>query len=428
MRKRGAISFLLFFLLLVPTFAEEVAPAAPPSAEPRYNLPPDRLEKAVAFSRAKLLRAFAGAFYGFAVLAALVFLRFGPFLRDRVESLTASPWLAVLLFAPILFATIAVLELPLAAWGHVLGVRFEQSIQTWRSWFFDWMKGELVGVVIATIATAIFFAILRASPDRWWLWFWAALQPLVVFIVFLTPVVIEPLFFEFRPLGETRPALVEKIEGVLSRARLEIPRERMFEMDASTKVRSLNAYVTGIGASKRVVVWDTTLEKMTEDETLFVFGHELGHYVLGHIPRTLVVVAGALLPLLWLLARISHAIVARAGASLGLRGIDDLAALPLLLLVFSIASFLVRPLANAYSRWQEHEADVYGLEITYGVLPDSRQAGVGAFQRLGEIALADPDPPFLTRIWLQGHPPIAERLQFAWRYDPLADPKFVTPP
>jgi STE24 endopeptidase len=423
---RGIRVATLLLLLFTPTFAgEATAPSA--AAAPRYTLPPERLEKAKAFTRAKLTRTFAGSFYGFALLAALVVLRVGPFLRDRVETVSASPWVTALLFLPIFFALIAVLELPLAAWGHSLAVRFEQSIQGWRSWLADWGKGELVGVVISTIAALVFFAIVRASPERWWLWFWAALQPLVVFIVFVAPVLIDPLFFEFRPLADRRPELVANIERVLARAGVEIPRDRIFEMNASTKRRSLNAYVTGIGASKRVVVWDTALEKLEEDEILFVFGHELGHYALHHIPRTLAVIALALLPFLWLLSRVAAALVDRYGASLGLRGVEDVAALPLLLLVLAVASFFTTPLANAYSRWQEHDADVYGLEVAYGVVPLLPRAAAGAFQRLGEIGLADPEPPALARVWLYGHPPIGERLRFAAEYDPTKDPEFVGP-
>ena len=413
----------LLLLLFTPAFAAEAtAPSA--TAERRYTLPPERLEKAKAFTRAKLTRSFAGAFYGFALLAALVVLRVGPFVRDRVETVTSNPWVTALLFLPILFALIALLELPVAAWGHSLAVRYEQSIQGWRSWLVDWGKGELVGVVISTVAALVFFAIVRATPERWWIWFWAALQPLVVFIVFLAPVVIDPLFFEFRPLEDRRPALVADIERVLARAGVVIPRDRIFEMNASTKRRSLNAYVTGLGASKRVVVWDTALEKLEEDEILFVFGHELGHYALNHIIRTLTVVAVALLPFLWLLARVSTALVERFGPTLGLRGVDDVAALPLLLLVLSVASFFTTPLGNAYSRWQEHDADVYGLEVVNEVVPDLPAAAAGAFQRLGEIGLADPDPPALARVWLYGHPPIGERLRFAAEYDPRKDPKF----
>jgi STE24 endopeptidase len=400
-------------LLLAPAFA--TASSEPPAERPAavYELPPERRAKAEAFARAKVTRYFVASLYAIALLALFVALGIGPRLRDLAEGVTSSPVLRLLIVAPALLAALGVLELPMAAWGHALALRYEQSVQGWASWLLDRAKAEAVGIVVATLAIALFFAIVRASPERWWLAFWAALQPLVVFLVFLQPLVVAPLFFEFRPLEETRPALTARIERVLARAGVTIPRERILEMNAAAKRRSLNAYVAGVGSSKRVVVWDTTLERLTEDETLFIFGHELAHYALQHIPRTLAVIAAFLLPVLFLASRLLEAIVGRFGGALGVRGVDDLAALPLLLLVLAVASFLATPLENAYSRWQEREADAYGLEAIRGVVDDPSSAAADAFRKLGEVALADPDPPAFVRFWLYSHPPIAERVAAA---------------
>ena len=121
---------------------------------------------------------------------------------------------------------------------------------------------------------------LRRSPRRWWFYFWLATIPSVVFFIFIAPVWIEPLFNKFEPLTDHHADLVAQIERVVQRAGMQIPPQRMFEMKASEKTTELNAYVTGFGATKRVVVWDTTMEHMTTPQTLFVFGHEMGHYVL----------------------------------------------------------------------------------------------------------------------------------------------------
>lgn len=393
------------------------ATAREPKGAITYSLTPERHERAVAFARAKVIRYFVGFLVGIAILAVLLLSGFAPWLRDLVARATPVAWLRFLLFVPAVYAVIAILELPVAVWGHRLAVAYEQSVQSFPSWLLDWAKREIVGIVLATLTTAVFFAIVRWSPERWWLWFWVALQPLVVFVIFIQPLVIAPLFFRFRPLAEVAPVLVERIGQVLARADLEIPHERMFEMNASSKLRSLNAYVAGIGGSKRVVVWDTTLERLDEDETLFVFGHELGHYVLGHIPRTLAIVAAVLLPVFYLLAGLVGALVTRFGPALGIRGVDDVAVLPLLLLVAAIAGEIATPIGNAYSRWQEHEADVYGLEIVRGIVAEPQHTAPAAFQKLGEVGLADPDPPAFVRFWLYSHPPIAERVRFAagWR-------------
>ncbi len=145
---------------------------------------------------------------------------------------------------------------------------------------------------------------IRRSPRRWWLYFWLATLPIIVTVMYLEPMVIEPLFYRFEPLAATHPALVAQLEKLVARGGLAIPPDRMFEMKASEKLNSLNAYVSGFGGSKRVVVWDTTLQKLTTPEILFVFGHEMGHYVLGHIRNSLLWLSLLLLVLLF--RRLAH--------------------------------------------------------------------------------------------------------------------------
>jgi Zn-dependent protease with chaperone function len=263
----------------------------------------------------------------------------------------------------------------------------------------------------------LLYAILRKSPRRWWLWFWLALLPILVFLIFLTPLAIDPLFFRFDPLAPAHPELAKAIETVTVRVGQPIPPERMFAMNASTKYNSINAYVTGLGASKRVVVWDTTIAKATVPHTLFVFSHEMGHYVLHHVPRTIAFLWAMLFVLLaagaWILGRV----FARP-ARWGIRGLSDWASLPVLLLGLAVGSELATPVVGTYSRAQEHEADVFGLEAIHGLVPDSPRAAAEAFQLLGEVNLSDPDPsPFIT-FWLYDHPPLADRLRFAAQYDP----------
>ncbi len=229
---------------------------------------------------------------------------------------------------------------------------------------------------------------------------------------------IEPLFFQFTPLAQTQPALVTQIEKVVERGGLAIPRERMFEMKASEKRKSVNAYVTGWGASQRIVVWDTIITKMTTPQILFVFGHEMGHYVLGHIPRLIAFFWVVLLVLLYLGYRGMHWALGRWGQRWAIRDVDDWASLPVLLFFFSLFLFLAAPLINTHSRYVEHEADVYGLEVIHGVVPDSQQAAAEAFQVLGEIDLLDPDPSPFIKVWLYDHPSLNERIVFAQSYDP----------
>jgi len=230
---------------------------------------------------------------------------------------------------------------------------------------------------------------------------------------------VEPLFYRFAPLVSQRPALTAEIEKVTARGGLDIARDRIFEMNASEKVKSINAYVTGIGASKRVVVWDTTLKTMTIPQTLFVFGHEMGHYVLHHI---WIGIALSSLGILVLLFVTYHAL-----RRLGVR-VDDYASLPALLLAMAIFDFISSPIANSFSRRMEHNADIYGLEVIHGIVANPRQVASEAFQIMGEIGLADPSPSPFIEFWLYSHPSVSERVRFASEYDPWSRgeaPKYV---
>ena len=199
-------------------------------------------------------------------------------------------------------------------------------------------------------------------------------------------------------------------------------------MKASEKLKSLNAYVTGIGASKRVVVWDNTIEKMNTGQTLFVFGHEMGHYVLGHV---WIGIGAAVLGILIFLFLAFHAMrwaLTRYGARWEIRDVSDWASLPVLLLALAVFGFLSEPLSSSFSRVLEHNADIYGLEVIHGIVPNSSGEAAGAFQILGEVSLDDPNPSSFIEFWLYDHPSIGERVRFASEYDPWGKgqpPKYI---
>jgi Zn-dependent protease with chaperone function len=222
--------------------------------------------------------------------------------------------------------------------------------------------------------------------------------------------------------------LVAAIGKLTRHAGVPIPPDRMFLMKASEKTNAIDAYVTGLGATKRVVVWDTTIQKATLNETLFIVGHELGHYVLGHIWKGFLFAAALLLVGFYALFRAVHWALSRWAGDWRIYGQEDWAAFAVLLLLVEIGMFLVAPVANAFSRMQEHAADVYGLEVVHGIVPDSSEVAARSFQVLGEVDLADPNPPEFIRFWLYSHPPLADRLSFAYNYDPWSNgesPKYV---
>jgi Zn-dependent protease with chaperone function len=397
-------------------------------ADTAYTLSSERYAKAVAYSRAKYRLHFIGFAWGAVVLIGLLALGVAARFRDIAERVSRRRFVQALVFVPMLLVSVGLLELPVDAWGHRLSIFYGQSVQGWSSWLWDRTKELLVALAIAVPVVAALYGILRKSPRRWWLVFWAGSLPVIVFVVFISPLVIDPLFFEFDSLEAKAPAFVSEIEKVTRRGGLAIPRERMFLMEGSEKFNSVNAYVTGFGASKRVVIWDTTLARMTTPQALFVFGHEMGHYVLRHVFKTIAFLAMLLLALLYATHLGTRRIFREGRRPFGIRGLADWASLPLLLLFLAVLGELALPVVNAYSRSNEHAADVYGLEVIHGIVPDANRVAAGAFQVLGEINLSDPQPSRFVRFWLYSHPPIAERLAFARTYDPWSKgvpPRYV---
>jgi Zn-dependent protease with chaperone function len=393
-----------------------------------YTLLPDKLAKSKALYDLSGKLRLIGTFYGLLVLWLILQLGVGANYRNAAEKVSRNHVLQALIFATLLLLTITVLDLPLDAYRHKVGLQYGLSVQGWASWFGDQAKGFIIGLIIFIIAIWGVTKLIRKSPRRWWFYTWVCAVPFLIFLTFIAPIVIDPLFNKFEPLDETNPDLVTAIEKVTHRGGLEIPRDRMFLMKASAKVTTLNAYVTGFGPSKRVVVWDTTIQKATTPETLFVFGHEMGHYVLHHIVIGITATAIGLFVGFYLLFRIANWGFVRFREPWHMRDLSDWAAIPMLLLIFSILSLVAEPIDSSVSRQLEHNADVYGLEVTHDINADSQQVAAHAFEVMGELSLSYPYPNRFVVFWYYDHPAIPERVRFACQYDPWdkgQSPKYV---
>jgi Zn-dependent protease with chaperone function len=332
--------------------------------------------------------------------------------------MTGKVWLQGFLVAPFWLLVLALIGLPAAAISHAVNVHYGLSVQHWGSWFRDWGLATLLTIVFGTIVLSILYALMRHSPKRWWLWFWVLTLPAEVFVIFAVPVFIDPLFNHFELLAKQSPVLVEQLERVVARGGMEIPPSRMFVMDASAKSTGVNAYVTGFGASKRVVVWDNTLKLASTDDILFIYGHEQGHYVLHHIVKGLAFIAALTLVFYWIAYWFLLRLTQRNGAAWRISSVADWSSLGLVLLLVTVLSFVADPMGNAFSRGIEHEADVYGQEVIHGLVVDPQQVAAKDFQLLGEIWLDDPSPNKFVEWWTYSHPSLRERMEFAAGYDP----------
>jgi Zn-dependent protease with chaperone function len=382
-----------------------------------YWLPPAKLAQAIALARVRNLLAFLSPLLTMAALGMLLATGASARLARWAAGISPRRFVQGLVFLPVFLAFLWLVDLLPEAIGHAQSLRYGISVQPWGPWLLDRLKTLALTLFFGTLLLQLLGWLLARAPRTYWLWFWAASVPLLMLSVFVVPVLIEPLFEHFEPLGRTNPALVARLESVVKRTGMEIPPERMYRMRASEKTHALNAYVTGIGSTRRVVLWDTAIARLTPDEILFVFGHEAGHYVLGHITQGIVFTVALLFALLWLGSRLVRRALARFSAAWGIGGLGDWAVVPLLALVLAGLEFLAQPVENTFSRYLEHQADVYGQGVITGLVADPQLTAAEAFNVLGEVTLDDPDPSRLIEFWTYSHPSLKSRVRWAATHD-----------
>jgi STE24 endopeptidase len=408
--------------------ADSTAPSAsatagnsqPSNATPAYTLPPEKLAKAIALSRIRNVLEIAGSIWGIAVLWLLLATRCAAWLESWAERVSQRRWVQGLVFFAAVVVITGAAGLPLEMIGHHYERAYSISVQGWGGWFGDEGKALGLTLTIGVPVLLLFNWIVRKWPRRYWLIAWVVTLPILVASILVEPL-FEPLFDKFEPLQKNHPALVMELEKVVARTGTKIPPDRMYLMKASEKTNGLNAYVTGIGATKRIVVWDTTAGQVPNDEVLFIFGHESGHYVLHHIPKGLAIYSVALFFVYWACAGFAAWMVRRYGAKWGTGELSSRTGFVVLLFAISLASFLLEPAASAVSRHFEHQADVYGQEAIHGIVADPQKTAVAAFNALGEAWLDDPNPNPFIEFWLYSHPSTQHRAEFALHYDPWAN-------
>lgn len=320
-------------------------------------------------------------------------------------------WLPTVAIYAILFVLLtALLTLPLSYYaGYLRQHEYGLSNQSFSRWMGEWIKGVAVSGIGLSLVLWIPYLLLRRSPRRWWLYAGLATAPLTTLLLVITPVWIDPIFNDFGPMKD--PALESRILGLARRAGID--RSRVYQVNKSLDTKAVNAYVTGLGGTKRIVLWDTILDKLEPDQILFVTAHEMGHFVLRH---TLAVILGATILMtlsLYVVHRFSAGVIARFSARFGFDRLSDVASFPLLLLLGSIVSLVLTPAVLAFSRHQEHEADKFALELTR-----NNHAAATTFVRLQEENLTLPRPGLLYLLWRGSHPALGDRIDFANRYRP----------
>lgn len=294
-----------------------------------------------------------------------------------------------------------VVTFPLSYISYNLSKSYHISTQTFSSWMKDGLIDFWVNFGQMVLIVSVLYWLINKSPKKWWFHAWILSIPFFFFMMFIQPVVIDPLYNDFYPLKNKE--LETEILKLASQA--DIPAEHVYEVNMAEKTNALNAYVTGIGANSRIVLWDTTLNRLKEKEILVIMAHEMGHYVEKHI---YIGIAGYLILTfagLWLTARLMNSIITRYGKVLKITGIGNLSSLPLFLLVTAMLLFASSPLSNFVSRYQEARADQYAMEML-----QDKDSAITMFQELTRSGLSQVNPPLLVKWFRYSHPTMLERI------------------
>ena len=364
------------------------------------TLDPEKQKQAKEYARIRrrlwLVDTIAGAVYALLWL----FLGWSTSLRDWLSTFTTNPWLLVPLFVFIFGGIYTLINLPLGYYsGFVLPHRFGQSNQSFKDWVIDQLKGLAVGAPLGLIVLELLYLALRVTGSLWWLWAAAGMLVFSVLLSNLAPVLIAPLFNKFVPLGDEHNELADRLLELARRANTKV--RGVFKSDMSRRSKAANAYLTGIGNTRRIVVGDTLINEFSIDEIETVLAHELGHHVHRDIP--VLITFGTLSTTLSLF--LASLALNWATNYFGFTGPADIAAFPALMLIFSAYGLVTMPIDNAVSRWRESMADDYALEST-----GKTEAFASAFTRLANQNLGEVDPEKWVVWMFYSHPPLGERI------------------
>lgn len=334
----------------------------------------------------------------------------GPWLERLAARLTRRPFWQ----PPVAFAVLSVLlfciNLPLAFYlGYIRLHAYGLSNQTIAKWGSDRLIAFGLYVLVGAIAATVAFALLRRWPRGWWAAAGALACPLIAFGALIVPLWVDPLFNDFQPME--RGPLEQELRQLAAQA--GAGEVAIFVVEKSVDTTAVNAYVTGLGGTKRIVLWDTLLDALSPDQVAAVAAHELGHYVLRHVSIGIVFYSGLTLAGLGLVHLAAGSAVHRWGRRFGITHLGQPAALPLLLAMAYAVSVVLAPPGLAFSRYLEREADRFALELTR-----DNQAVASAYAALQTSNLSNPWPGPVYVFMRASHPPLGARITFANTYQP----------
>jgi STE24 endopeptidase len=415
---RNLLIILVFFASLFssPSFAQtwqSDVPAAQTSSVQNDNGPvavPVITEKAQSYYNTRNFWWGFGILFGLLIPALFLFTGWSAKIRDVAQRL-GKKWFFVIGIYSIMFSLITFpIDLTFDYFSnYAVEHSFGLSNQTIGKWLQDNLTGLAIGCVISFLFLWIPYLLLKKSPQRWWLYTGLLAVPFIFLMIMVQPIWIEPMFNKFGPMKDK--ALETKILALAEQSGIE--GSRVFEVAKSEDTKKVNAYVTGFMDTKRIVLWDTLTAKLDEKETLFVMGHEMGHYVLGHVWKSIAFISLIIIITLYIVHRSAHWMIAKYKRRFGFTELSDIASLPLLILLAGIVGIITPPIINTFTRYNEHEADRFALELT-----KNNRSAATAFVKLQQENLGNPRPGWFVKLWRGSHPSLAERIEFSNQYKP----------
>ncbi len=368
-----------------------------------YPMSPERHDKLVSYSRFNNVWRFVRFGVGLLTLSLLLFTGWSARLRDWASRVKLR-FFAVWAFLVLILIADYLLNLPFSIYrSFIVEQNYGFLNQTFMEWFLDDLMGLGISLLLAIVPMWFFYWLVN-KMKRWWLAFSLGMIPFIVLMVVVAPVLISPMFNEFLPLEDKQ--LEAEIVSLAEKG--GIGDADIFQVDGSRQSSKLNAYVTGLFGSKRIVLYDTLIRSFSLDEVKFVMAHEMGHYVKHHIWWGLLVTVIFTLGALWLMDKTIHPVIRRSRDRFGFDSLGDIASLPLVLIFVSVIFFVFQPITNGVSREMERQADRYGMEMS----EVSGEAAAIAFDKLSVYNLSDPDPHPLVEFWFYGHPALNKRMAF----------------
>ena len=354
------------------------------------------------YNRIRRWLSVADFIIGLVMLIVLLLTGWSGSLRDLAyRSAGQSYTLAVFLYVAMLLFLSKLLGSGLDYYSFRLEHRYHLSNQKLGSWLWDEFKGWLVGLALATILVEVLYFTIREWPQHWWLIAWAIFMGLFIFFAQIAPVVLLPLFYKFEPLE--REELKQRLVRLSERAGTRV--RGVYEWKLSEKSKKANAALTGLGATRRIILADTLLNNYSDDEIEAVLAHELGHHVHKHIPKSILVQVAITFVGFWAANLVLRFAVEQQHI---FETLSDFASLPLLVLVSTVLSFMLMPVLNAYSRFNERQADRYCFQSISSVAPF-----ISSMNKLAEQNLAERAPSKWVEWFFHSHPAITKRVAAA---------------